>query len=302
MMIQILANDGIEKSAAAKLEERGYTVVRQFYGPEELGERLQSFDALVIRSGTKVRAAVIDQAAKTGRLKLIVRAGVGIDNVDVAYAEAKGITVENTPAASTESVAEFTLGLMLGLAHRIYEADRSMHRGQWEKKLLEGTELAGKTLGLIGLGRIGKRVAAKATALGMNVVYTNHKGHRAENEPYSYLSLDELCGVSDYISLHMPKTDKGILSARDFEKMKTGVCLINTSRGGLIDEKDLLDALDAGKIGAAALDVFAEEPCANERLCAHPKLLLTPHIAASTSEAQRRVGEEVVQKIIRHFS
>jgi D-3-phosphoglycerate dehydrogenase len=136
----------------------------------------------------------------------------------------------------------------------------------------------------------------------MHVVYTNRGGHRAENEPYRHLSLDELCGVSDYISLHMPKANEVILSAGNFERMKDGVCLINTARGGLIDEKDLLDALDAGKIAAAALDVFVEEPCANERLYTHPKLLLTPHIAASTSEAQQRVGEEVVQKIIRHFS
>ncbi|MDR1377059.1 MAG: D-2-hydroxyacid dehydrogenase [Synergistaceae bacterium] len=301
-MIQILVSDGLEKSAVAKLEEMGYAAVLQFYGPEELGERLQSFDALVIRSKTKVRAAIIDQAAKTGRLKLIVRAGVGVDNVDVAYAESKGIAVENTPGASTESVAELAVGLMFGLARHIYAADRSMHRGEWEKKLFEGTELAGKTLGLIGLGRIGKRVAAKATALGMRAVYTNRSGHRPENEPYRHLSLDELCGVSDYISLHMPKADEVILSAGNFEKMKNGVCLINTSRGGLIDEKDLLDALDAGKIAAAALDVFAEEPCANQRLRTHPKLLLTPHIGASTSEAQRRVGEEVVQKIVQYFS
>jgi D-3-phosphoglycerate dehydrogenase len=301
-MIRILANDGIEKSAAAKLEEMGYEIVRQFYGPEELGEQLQSFDALVIRSKTLVRKTLIDQALKTGRLKLVVRAGVGIDNVDVAYAESKGITVENTPNASTESVAELTVGLLFGLARRIYEADRSMHCGKWEKKLFEGTELAGKTLGLIGLGRIGKRVAAKAAALEMNVVYTNRSGHRAENEPYRHLSLDELCRISDYISLHMPKENEVVLSAGNFEKMKNGVCLINTSRGGLIDEEDLLDALDAGKIAAAALDVFAEEPCANERLYTHSKLLLTPHIAASTSEAQLRVGEDVVQKIVHHFS
>ena len=300
-MIRILANDGMSASAAKKLTELGYEVVQQSYKADELLAQIQNFDVLAIRSATKVREPLIDKAVEAGRLKIVIRAGVGIDNVDVAYAESKGMTVKNTPNASSASVAELAIGCLFSLARHIHEGNRTMHEGKWEKKRYEGIELAGKTLGLIGLGRIGKCVAERAAALGMKVIYTNASGHKPENEPYGYRTLDELLANSDFISLHMPDVEKSILGAEEFAKMKHGAYLVNTGRGSLIDENALIEALDCGQLSAAALDVFSEEPCTNERIYTHPKLLLTPHIGASTFEAQDRVGEELVQIITEFF-
>jgi D-3-phosphoglycerate dehydrogenase len=292
----------MSKTAARELTEKGYEVVEQFYAPEELGERLRDFDALVIRSATKAHKPIIDKAASAGRLKIIVRAGVGIDNVDVEYAQSKGIIVKNTPNASTDSVAEFTIGCLFNLARFVYDANRTMHEGKWEKKRYEGIEIAGKTLGVVGMGRIGRRVAGKAAALGMDVVYTNTAGHKPENEPFRYESLDDVLASSDFVSLHAGGVDKPILTAEAFAKMKRGAFLVNAARGSLVDDTALLAALDNSQLAAAALDVFTEEPCKNERIYTHPKILLTPHIGASTIEAQDRIGKELVQIITDCFS
>ena len=301
-MIRVLASDGIEASAAEKLTSLGYEVVQQFYPAEELGQALSEFDVLVVRSATKVREPIIDEALKAGRLKLVIRGGVGVDNIDVKYAESKGISVRNTPNASSASVAELAIGHMFCLARHIHEANVTVREGKWEKKHYNGIELNGKTLGLIGMGRIAKCVADRASALGMNVIYTDIIGHTPANDPYKFVSLDELLASADFISLHIPKAPEPVIGKAEIAKMKDGIYLVNTARGNLICEDALVEALDSGKVAGAALDVFAEEPTKNEKIYTHPKISLTPHIGASTGEAQERIGEEVVSIITKMFS
>jgi len=300
-MVRILATDGIEAGAAKALADLGFEVVQQFYGEDELPAQAAQFDVVVVRSATKIRKPVIDEAAKAGRLKLVIRGGVGIDNIDAAYAKEKGIEVQNTPNASSASVAELVMAHMFSLARFIYDANVSMRAGKWEKKRYEGIELAGKTLGLVGMGRIAKCAAKMASALGMNVVYTNSSGHKPENEPFKYVSLDELLAQSDFVSLHVPKTDKPILDAAAIAKMKPSAYVINTGRATLVDTAALLDALDAGKLAGAALDVFDEEPIKDQRVYTHPKISMTPHVGASTVEAQNRIGEDIVALISARF-
>jgi D-3-phosphoglycerate dehydrogenase len=300
-MIRILAADGIEKSAAAKLKSLGYELTEQYFEPEELAEQVKKYDVLVVRSATKVRERVIDAAAEAGRLKLIIRGGVGVDNIDVDYACSKGIEVRNTPKASSDSVAELTIAHLFTLARHLHEANRTMHEGKWEKKKYEGIELAGKTLGLIGLGRIGRSVATKASALGMNILYTNLHGPSPQNEAFQYVSMGEILANSDFISLHVPKTDAPLITAKEIEQMKDGAYIVNTARASLIDNGDLIAALDSGKLAGVAVDVYPEEPPKDGRLIAQAKLSLTPHIGASTVEAQERIGEEVVSLIEEKF-
>ena len=300
-MVRILATDGIETSAAKALTGLGFEVVQQFYDEKELPARAAEYDVVVVRSATKIRKPVIDAAASAGRLKLVIRGGVGIDNIDAAYAKEKGIEVQNTPNASSASVAELVIAHMFSLARFIYDANVTMRAGKWEKKRYEGIELAGKTLGLIGMGRIARCAAKMASALGMNVIYTNSSGPKAENAPFTYVKLDELLAKSDFISLHVPKTDKPILDAANIAKMKNGAFLINTARAALIDTAALLKALDSGKIAAAALDVFDEEPVKDEKVYTHPKISMTPHVGGSTVEAQTRIGEEIVSIISSKF-
>ncbi len=300
-MARILASDGLEKSAIAKLQSYGHEVVEQFYEAEELKNAVKEYDVLVVRSATKVREPIIDAALETGKLKLIIRGGVGVDNIDVEYARSKGITVANTPNASSASVAELAIGHMFSIARHMYAANVTMREGKWEKKKYSGIELSGKTLGLIGLGRIGRCTADKAAALGMNVIYYTRSGHKEENAPYTYVEKDELLAKADFISLHSPKAPQPIIGADEIAKMKDGVYLVNTSRGNLIEEDALVEALNSGKVAAAALDVFAEEPTKNEAIYTHPKISLTPHVGASTGEAQERIGEEVVAHIQKQF-
>lgn len=302
-MKRILVTDGMDKSAVQKLLDSGFEVVEQFYEPDALAEQIKNFDAVVVRSATKVRQPIIDAALETGRLKLIIRGGVGVDNIDVEYARMNGITVTNTPNASSASVAELAIGHMFCLARYIHIANHTMRQGKWNKKQYEGIELAGKTLGLIGFGRIARETAKRAHALGMKVAYTNTSGQKDGFDDYKYMPLDELLAVSDFISVHVPgsKDKKPLIGEAQFSKMKDGVFIINTSRGGVVSEEALLAALDSGKVAAAALDVFEEEPTKNERIYTHDKISLTPHIGASTIEAQERIGEEVVQIILKHF-
>lgn len=301
-MLRVLITDGMQPSAVDKLRALGCAVTEQFYEPEELKEAVKIAEVLIVRSATKVRRPVLDAALETGALKLVIRGGVGVDNIDVSYATEKGITVANTPNASSASVAELAIGHMFTVARHLHTANITMREGKWEKKRLGGVELSGKTLGLIGLGRIGRCTAERAAALGMRVVYTNRSGHKPENEPFRHIPLGELLAVSDFISLHMPAADAPVIGAAEIADMKDGVYIVNTSRGSLINEAALLDGLDAGKIAAAALDVFAEEPPRNERLYTHPKVSLSPHIGASTKEAQQRIGEEIVSIVTAHFS
>lgn len=296
--MRILVTDGMSQSAIKQLREKGHEVVEQFYESDALGAALQKFDCVVVRSKTKVRANHIDEAVK-GKLKLIIRGGVGVDNIDVAYAESKGISVRNTPCASSASVAELALGHMFSLARYIGISNATMRAGQWNKKQYEGTEIGGKTLGLIGMGRIAQELAKRAQALGMQVVYTCRSGEKKNLPEYTYLSMEELLKVSDYVSLHipMPADKKPVLGEAELAMMKPTAYLINTARGGVVAEDTLLDALNEGKLAGAALDVFEEEPTANVTLYSHPKVSVTPHIGGQTAEAQSRIGDEIVSII-----
>lgn len=298
-MVRILIADGMDKKYLEKLKDMGFSIVVKHYEPQELMEKIKEFDILVVRSATKVRKPVIDAACQTGRLKLIIRGGVGLDNIDVEYARARGIIVKNTPNASSCSVAELVIGHMLNLARFIHNSNITMRQGQWNKKAYEGIEICGKTLGIIGFGRIGRETAKKALALGMKVVYTDIIGEIKEFKEYEYLSLDELLAVSDFISLHVPYNGgKPLIGREEIAKMKDGAYLINCARGGVVDEDALLEALDSGKLAGAALDVYVDEPAVNCALCNHDKVSCTPHIGASTVEAQERIGKEIVDIIL----
>ncbi len=298
-MAKILVTDGIEKSAADELKKMGHVIVEQFYAPDELKEQVKGFDAMVVRSATKVTKEVIDGAMETKRLKLIIRGGVGVDNIDVAYAMENGINVANTPNASSRAVAELAIGHMFALARYIYISNVSMRDGKWDKKRYEGIELSGKTLGLIGFGRIARETAKIAKAIGMKVIYNTRSGKKEDCDEFDFVPMEELLAKSDFISLHIPydKKQGTLIGPKEFEKMKKGVFLVNCARGGVVDEDALLAALDSGKVAAAALDVFEQEPTANERLCRNSKVCLTPHIGASTIEAQERIGKEIVDII-----
>lgn len=300
--MRILVTDGMDKTALAQLKANGHDVVEQFYEPDALGAALKEFDVCVVRSATKVRAKHIDEA-KGGRLKLIIRGGVGVDNIDVKYAEENGITVKNTPKASSNSVAELAIAHMLSCARFVSIAGHTMREGKWEKKAYgKGIEIGGKTLGVIGYGRIGQALGKMAQALGMQVLaYDIYHFEGLECETMRYVEMDELLAKSDFISLHTPSIDgKPFINAENIAKMKDGVVFINTSRGNNVDEAALLDALNSGKVRAAGLDVYASEPPANAALYAHPAVSCTPHIGAATVEAQKRIGAEIVD-IIENF-
>jgi len=302
-MTKILVTDGMDKRAVQDLKDMDYDVTEQFFAPEELKVQVQNFDIIVVRSATKVRKEIIDSALQTGNLKLIIRGGVGVDNIDVAYAESKGIKVRNTPKASSLSVAELVLGHMFSLARFIGIANVSMREGKWNKKQYKGIELSGKTLGIIGFGRIGQILAKKANALGMKIIYTDILGPNKNYPDYDYVSFDQLLADSDFISLHVPgNKDKSPLIDKDkIAKMKDGVCLVNCARGGVVDEKALSEALNSGKIAGAAVDVYFEEPNKNIELVNHERVSATPHIGASTKEAQKRIGQEIILTIKEYF-
>jgi len=300
MPFKVLASDPLDVSAVKAMRDAGLVVDEKTdLTPETLLKEIAAYDAIVVRSATKVRAEVIDAGV---RLKLIVRAGVGLDNVDAARAKAKNVTVRNTPSASSNSVAELALGHMLSIARHIGRGTASMKAGKWEKKQLEGVEIAGKTLGVVGIGRIGQLLARKAHALGMKVVcYDAFLSASPIPEIAKSVTLDQLLAASDFISLHIPfDAAKGAtLGEKEFAKMKPGVRLVNCARGGVIDEATLLRALESGKVAGAALDVFAvEPPAAGNPLIGATNVSLTPHIGAATVEAQERVGDEAAKIVI----
>jgi D-3-phosphoglycerate dehydrogenase len=294
--MKILVCDKTESEAIEKMRAAGLTVDTNFeVTPEELPNVLPNYDGCVVRSRTKIRQPLIDVCPN---LKVIVRGGVGLDNIDTEYARSKGITVMNTPKAASASVAELAIGFMFLLARNLYKANFTMKAGKWEKKAFEGDEIGGKTLGLIGIGNIGKEVARRALALDMTVLAYDPYVKEAEN--VKLVGLDELLAKSDYISLHLPKTKEsaGLIGKAQFDKMKTGVRIINCARGGIIDEAALFEALTNGKVGGAALDVFAEEPPTDWKLMNLDNVVCAPHIGAATKEGQGRVGAEVAEKLI----
>lgn len=298
--MRILVTDGMDQAALASLRADGHAVTEQFYDPDQLGAALREYDAVVVRSKTKIRARHIDEALG-GRLKLIIRGGVGVDNIDVAYAEQRGIAVRNTPNASSVSVAELAMGHIFACSRYISAAGHSMREGSWEKKAYgNGIEIHGKTLGIVGFGRIGQALSVLAKACGMQVLACARTRRPELEEKYgvTYVGLDELLERSDFISLHTPAIPgKPLVDADSIARMKDGVVIINTSRGSSINEADLLAALESGKVRAAGLDVFADEPTANRALLNHPHVSCTPHIGGATVEAQGRIGAEIVQII-----
>lgn len=298
-MIRVLANDGMDQAAVETLLRKGIEVNTTHYEGEELDQKVKEYDVLTVRSATKVREPLIDKMVEGGRMKLILRGGVGIDNIDVHYADEKGILVKNTPMASSISVAEATLAHMFAFSRYLHLSNPTMRNGEWNKKKYEGTEIHEKTLGLIGFGRIAKEVAVRAHALGMVVLYTNRSGPKDDFKQYQYVSLDELLERADFISLHTPSNrDKSALIGKaEIEKMKDTAVIVNLARGDLIDEAALVEALEAGKLRGACLDVFTKEPLENTALI-HDKICLSPHIGGSTQEAQERIGEELVQYIL----
>ena len=296
MSKRILVTDGMDASAVSKLREDGYEVVEQFYEPDALGPALRDFDAVIVRSATKIKQPHID-AAKGGRLKLIIRAGVGVDNIDVKYAEAAGIQVRNTPRASSNAVAELAVALLFSCARYVSIAGHTIRESKWEKNAYsKGFELAGKTMGVIGYGRIGRLVGEKGQALGMNVLSVVHrnKPEGAEGPTMRFVSMDELLAQSDVIALCAPGGDVPLVNAESLARMKDGVVLVNVSRGSNVDEAALLEALNGGKVRAAGLDVLVDEKEPNWALAQHPAVSCTPHIGAGTREAQKRIGAELV--------
>ncbi|MGL5255681.1 MAG: D-2-hydroxyacid dehydrogenase [Proteocatella sp.] len=294
--MRILANDGIDKLALTAFEIHNMTVDTGHYDRDLLKAKVKEFDVLIVRSATKVDREILD-AAKDGELKLIVRAGVGIDNIDAEYARECGIEVQNTPNASSDSVAELVLGHMFSLARFISIANVTMRAGKWNKKEYEGVELAGKTLGIIGFGRIGRALAEKASALGMRVVF--YDAYVKDDKKFEYREFEALIETADFISLHTPYTGTPIIGEAEFANMKEGVFIVNAARGKVIDEKALLEALNTDKVRGAGLDVFEKEPALNFELVNHPKVSVTPHIGAATKEAQERIAREVVETVLK---
>lgn len=289
-----IAQDGIDMmSKIADVEHKGKL------SQDELMQIISDYDAIVVRSGTKVPAEVIDHAT---RLKVIGRAGSGLDTIDVAHARANDIQVVNSPDANTVAVAEHTMGLLLALARRLPRADLSLKEGKWEKKQLMGTGLAGKTLGIIGFGRIGREVAKRAQGFSMKILTNQRRSTpELESEPgIKNVDLNKLLQQSDFITLHVPLRDdtKGIIGREQLELMKESAYIINTARGGVIEEEALLDCLNEGVIAGAALDVFVKEPATNSDLAKHERVIATPHIGASTIDAQRNAAVTIAEQIV----
>jgi D-3-phosphoglycerate dehydrogenase len=315
--MKILANDGISNKGKELLTAAGFIVITEKVKQEELAEAVndQGIEMILVRSATTVRKEVIDACPN---LKLIGRGGVGMDNIDVAYAREKGIIVINTPASSSQSVAELVMGQLFSLARFLNDSYKNMATGDFstlKKNYAKGIELRGKTIGIIGFGRIGQSLASYALGAGMHVIAVGNsedlvsinvpigKNKKIVCEIKPVKDIDAVLGELDFISIHVPKQADGgaVITSKEFAKMKRGVLMINASRGGIINENDLLVALDEGILGGIALDVYENEPNPRQDLLNHPKIACTPHIGAATLEAQDRIGEELAQLIIGQF-
>jgi D-3-phosphoglycerate dehydrogenase len=313
----VLANDGISSKGKELLEGNGFTVITEKVNQEDLIDEVNrlGISAVLVRSATTVRKEVIDSCPS---LKLIGRGGVGMDNIDVDYAKSKGIKVVNTPASSSQSVAELVMAQMFSIARFLPDSYKHMEMGDFsdlKKKYAKGIELRGKTLGIIGFGRIGQSLASYALGVGMNVVAYNRElccvnvavsvgGNAINVEVQTVSALDDLLALADFISIHVPKQEGGkpVIGKLEFSKMKDGVRIVNAARGGVIDEDALVSALNSGKVSAAGLDVYENEPTPKKELLSHPLIACTPHIGAATLEAQDRIGEEIAGLVIEHLS
>lgn len=293
-MIKILANDGIDKIALEELKDFDIEIDTNRLEKDELMKKGGLYDIIIVRSNTKMDREVL-KALRNTNLKMIIRAGVGLDNIDLETAKKYAIRVENTPNSSANAVAELVIGQILALARFINITNVNMRQNKWEKKQYTGIEISGKTLGIIGYGRIGKAIGKKAQALGMNVIFNDL--FVREGEIGQYKELDELLAEADFITVNTPKCDKPVIQAEEIKKMKDGVFLFNDARGGMIDEEAILNGLNSGKIQGAGLDVFLDEPNPNKELLNHPRICLTPHIGGATKEAQRRIALEIVDLV-----
>ncbi|MAC96680.1 MAG: 3-phosphoglycerate dehydrogenase [Flavobacteriales bacterium] len=314
--MKVLANDGIAASGKTALENAGFEVITETVSQSDLVDVInrEKYEVLLVRSATKVRKDIIDNCPS---LKMIGRGGVGMDNIDVEYARSKGIEVFNTPASSSQSVAELVMAHLFGAVRFLYDANREMPtKGNSDfkvlkKKYAKGIELRGKTIGIYGFGRIGQALASYALGCGMHVMAHNLQGDSFDIEvevggqkvvvEIENHSLDEVLSNSDIISMHVPSTDQYLIGKSELEKMKDGAILINAARGGVIDEKVALEALDSGKLAHLALDVFEGEPEPSSAVLQHEKVSLSPHIGAATLEAQDRIGTELADNIIAHY-
>lgn len=298
---KILISDGMEEIGKKILQEAALVDDRNGISADELEQTLKDYDAIIIRSRTKLTAELI---AAGKNLKVIGRAGVGVDNIHLDTARANGITVVNAPMAATIAVAELAMALMISLARDVAQADESMKAGKWIKKQLKGNELYGKTLGIVGLGRIGSAVAERAASFGMPIVLgydtSPQKLNSLREQGFETVSLDELFNRADYISIHVPLTPetRNMINAEAIARMKPGVRIICTARGGIIDEDALLAALESGHVAGAGLDVFASEPPGPTPLVAHPNVIATPHIGAQTKEAQTRAAVDISREVL----
>lgn len=315
-MIKILANDGIHPDGKMLLEEANYQVDTEKVPQDQLKDVLPNYDVIIVRSATQVRKDLIDACPK---LKVIARAGVGLDNIDVAYAKEKGIAIYNTPAASSQSVAELVFAHMFSLSRSVAQSNRELVKDDANFKALKksyskGIQLRGKTLGIVGFGRIGQEVARIGLGLGMNVLPTDPAVDEVHIDINLYSSdtismsvklpttdFETVLEKSDFITFHVPSLGRSLITAAEIEKMKDGACIINTARGGMAEEQALLDALNSGKLRGAGLDVFENEPTPMKALLQHPNVSVTPHTGASTLEAQSNIGLELADKILAHF-
>jgi D-3-phosphoglycerate dehydrogenase len=297
--MHIVIADELPPSAAQLLRDEGWSVdAGSGRSPAQLLPAMTGADALIVRSATTVTAALLDASPK---LRAIARAGSGVDNIDLDAAASRGVVVMNAPAATSASVAELTVALMLALARHVAAADRAMKQRTWQKQAFGGTELGGKTLAIVGLGRIGRRVARLGRAFGMAVVAHDPAltPDDVAADAIDLVALDEACARADYLTLHLPSTPatRHLVDAARLARCRPGVRLVNTSRGDLVDPAALLAALESGQVAGAGLDVFEQEPPLDWALVQHPAVVATPHVAASTAEAQERVGLEAATAI-----
>ena len=295
----ILITDGLDESGLSILRSSANVADRNNISADDLIKEIPAYEGLIVRGRTKVTASVMDAASK---LKVIGRAGVGVDNIDLEAAKKHNITVVNAPVSTTLAVAELAFGLMLALAREIPRADAGMKQGKWLKKELEGVELNGKTLGVIGFGRIGAEVGKRATAFGMSVVAYDPliEADEIKRRGAEPLPLDELYGCADFITLHLPLSvqTRDMVGTLAFSQMKAGVRIVSAARGGIINESALVDALNSGKVAGAALDVFGTEPPGVTETVSHPRLIGTPHVGAQTVEAQTRASEDIAAEVL----
>jgi len=296
---KVLITDGLSDKGISILNSAAQVDNKPDISADDLLKVAGEYDAMVVRGRTKVTPAVFDAAKK---LKVVGRAGVGVDNIDLAAARGHGVTVVNAPKSTSLAVAELALGMMFALARMVPKADATMKQGQWIKKQLEGIELNGKTLGIVGMGNIGTALAQRAAGLGMKVIGydTLVPPEEIKKRGAEPTALPDLYSKSDFISFHLPLTpeSKGMVNGQAMAQMKRGVRLVDAARGGIIDETALLEAIEAGQVAAAALDVFVTEPPGLTALVAHPKVVATPHIGAQTEEAQDRAAEDIASEVL----